>query len=59
MILSIKPAYPQKKPDLTAEFVSLPITFLIFFKWIFGIRVALSERVFRESLTPGAMIPPE
>ena len=38
MILSIKPAYPQKKPDLTAEIVSLPITFLIFFRSIFGIR---------------------
>jgi hypothetical protein len=31
-ILSIKPAYPQKKPDLTAETVSTPITFLIFFR---------------------------
>jgi len=47
MILSIKPAYPQKKPDLTAEIVSLPITFLIFFRSIFGISVALSERVFK------------
>jgi len=59
MILSIKPAYPQKKPDLTAEIVLLPIIFLICFKSIFGIRVALSESVFRESFTPGAIIPPE
>ena len=59
MILSIKPAYPQKKPDLTAEIVLIPITFLISFKSILGIRVALSESVFRESLTPGAIIPPE
>ena len=44
MILSIKPAYPQKKPDLTAEIVSLPITFLIFFKLILGIKCALSDK---------------
>ena len=58
IILSIKPAYPQKKPDLTAETVSTPITFLIFIKLIFGIRLALSERVFNDNLIPGAIIPP-
>ena len=42
-ILSINPAYPQKKPDLTALFVSIPITFWIFFKFILGIKVALSN----------------
>ena len=31
-ILSIKPAYPQKKPDLTALVVSIPMTFLICLK---------------------------
>ena len=58
IILSIKPAYPQKKPDLTAEIVFFPITLLIFFNSILGIKVALLERVFKDNLTPGAMIPP-
>ena len=58
IILSINPAYPQKKPDLTADFVSFPTTFDIFFKSIFGIRDALSERVLSESCIPGDMIPP-
>jgi len=57
--LSIKPAYPQKKPDLTAEIVSLPITFLTFFRSIFGMSVALSESVLSDNFTPGAIIPPE
>jgi len=56
--LSIKPAYPQKKPDLTAVIVLLPMTLLIFFKSIFGIKVALSDKVLRDNLTPGAIIPP-
>ena len=57
-ILSIKPAYPQKKPDLTALIVSIPITLFIFFRFILGIKVALSDRVLREILIPGAIIPP-
>merc|ERR1711965_1093849 len=57
-ILSIKPAYPQKKPDLTALIVSMPITFLICLRFILGIKVALSDRVLREILIPGAIIPP-
>ena len=47
MILSIKPEYPQKKPALTAEIVSLPITFFIFLRLILGMSVALSDRVFK------------
>ena len=47
-ILSINPAYPQKKPERTADVVSFPITFVIFFKSIFGIKDALSESVLRE-----------
>ena len=46
--LSINPAYPQKKPERTADVVSFPITFVIFFKSIFGIKDALSESVLRE-----------
>ena len=57
-ILSIKPAYPQKKPDLTALLVSTPITLLIFLRLIFGIKVALSDKVFKDILIPGAIIPP-
>jgi len=30
----------------------------IFFKSIFGISVALSDREFRDNFTPGAIIPP-
>ena len=56
--LSINPAYPQKKPDLTAEIVSLPITLEIFIKFIFGIKNALSERVLSDNSIPGEMIPP-
>ena len=48
IILSINPAYPQKKPERTADVVSFPITFVIFFKSIFGIKDALSESVLRE-----------
>ena len=58
IILSINPAYPQKKPALTADFVSFPITFEIFLRLIFGIKDALSERVFKESFIPGEIIPP-
>ena len=57
-ILSIKPAYPQKKPDLTALVVSIPMTFLICLRFIFGIKVALSDKVFNEILIPGAITPP-
>jgi len=39
-ILSIKPAYPQKKPDLTAFMVFWPITFFGFFRFILGIKLA-------------------
>ena len=56
--LSINPAYPQKKPDLTAEIVSLPITLDIFVKLIFGIKDALSERVLSDNSIPGEIIPP-
>ena len=56
--LSINPAYPQKKPDLTADFVSFPITLDIFLRLILGINDALSESVFNESLIPGEIIPP-
>ena len=38
--------------------MSLPITLLIFFKLILGIKVALSERVLSDNLIPGAIIPP-
>ena len=58
IILSINPPYPQKKPDLTALIVSFPIIFFIFFKLILGIRVALSDRVFKDNFIPGAIIPP-
>ena len=57
--MSIKPAYPQKKPDLTAEIVLFPITLVIFFKSIFGISVALSDRELRDNFTPGAIMPPK
>ena len=57
-ILSIKPSYPHKKPDLTALIVSMPITFLICFRFILGIKVALSDKVLSEILIPGAIIPP-
>ena len=57
-ILSINPAYPQKKPDLTALIVSIPITFFICLRFILGIKVALSDKVFREILIPGAITPP-
>ena len=58
IILSIKPEYPQKKPDLTALIVFKPITFFTFFKFNFGIKVAFSLNAFKDSLTPGAIIPP-
>ena len=58
IILSINPAYPQKKPDRTALEVSLPTTFFIFFKLILGIKDALSDKVFSEILIPGAITPP-
>ena len=59
MILSINPAYPQKKPDLTAEIVSIPMTFLIFFKSIFGIKLLYQKVYLSDNLTPGAIMPPE
>ena len=59
IILSIKPAYPQKKPDLTASRVFLPITFEIFFKLISGIKDAFDIKVFNERLIPGEIIPPK
>ena len=58
IILSIKPAYPQKKPDLTALIVSTPIIFLIFLRLILGIKEALSDKVFKDILIPGAITPP-
>ena len=57
--MSIKPAYPQKKPDLTASRVFLPITLDIFFKLILGIKDALEVKVFNERLIPGEIIPPK
>ena len=42
--MSINPAYPQKKPYLTALIVSIPITLFIFFRFILGIKVALSDK---------------
>ena len=59
IILSIKPAYPQKKPDLTASRVFLPITFDIFFKLISGIKDAFDAKVFNERLIPGEITPPK
>ena len=34
-------------------------TYLIILKFILGINVALSDKVFKDNLTPGAIIPPE
>ena len=57
-ILSIKPEYPQKNPDLTALIVSLPTTLLIFLRLILGIKVALSDKVIKDIFIPGAITPP-
>jgi hypothetical protein len=59
IILSIKPAYPQKKPDLTASSVFLPITFDIFLKLTSGIKDACEDKVLKDRLIPGAIMPPK
>ena len=46
------------KPDLTADLVFTPITLWGFFKFKFGINVALETSVRNDNLTPGAIIPP-
>ena len=59
IILSIRPEYPQKKPDLTASEVFFPIILEVLFYFILGIKEALFIKFSKERLTPGAIIPPK